>query len=54
MELIYGTQHRAVPRHWGEKNGNINLNKYLISLSGDQTHSQLHLHIPFVPLNHEP
>ena len=35
------------------RNGNINLNKYFISSSGDRTHNQSVLQSHFVPLRHD-
>ena len=36
-----------------QRNGNINLNKYFISSSGDWTHNQAVLQSHFVPLRHD-
>ena len=35
------------------RNGNINLNKYLISSSGDRIHNQSRLQSHFMPLRHD-
>ena len=51
--LSGGTQFRAFASTPERRNENININKYLISWSGDRTYNQSILQSHFVPLRYD-